>query len=140
MYRGSTSLTVVQDLITGDELISDSYDLKEVDGAVYEADCKRITIGNDNIDIGANPSAEEGGEDLDDEIVITEDGNRVSIRNAETGVGFGRLRVGSQGSAALDIEVPRSATLTFKTLSGDVIAEGIGRDDRGISLATPAGL
>ena len=27
-----------------------------------------------------------GGEDLDDEVVITEDGNRVSIRNAETGV------------------------------------------------------
>jgi hypothetical protein len=53
------------------------------------------------------------GEDLDDEVVITEDGNRVSIRNAETGVSLGRLRVGSAGSAALDIEVPRSATLTI---------------------------
>ena len=38
-----------------------------------------------------------GGEDLDDEVVITEDGNRVSIRNAETGVGFGRLRIGTAG-------------------------------------------
>jgi hypothetical protein len=71
-----------------------------------------------------------GGEDLDDEVVITEDGDRVSIRNAETGMGFGRLRIGTHGSAALDIEVPRSARLSFKTLSGDVIAEGIGRDSR----------
>ncbi|EKG12627.1 Mss4-like protein [Macrophomina phaseolina MS6] len=59
-------MIIYKDIITGDELISDSYDLKEIDGTVYEADCKKITIGNDNIDIGANPSAEEGGEDLDD--------------------------------------------------------------------------
>lgn len=39
----------MQDIITGDELISDSYDLKEIDGTVYEADCKKITIGNENI-------------------------------------------------------------------------------------------
>ena len=71
-----------------------------------------------------------GGEDLDDELVITEAEDRVSIRNAETGVSFGRLRIGTHGSAALEIEVPRSARLTFKTLSGDVVAEGIGRDSR----------
>lgn len=55
-----------QDIITGDELISDSYDVKLIDGAVYEADCKKIAVGGDNIDIGANPSAEEGGDDVDD--------------------------------------------------------------------------
>jgi hypothetical protein len=71
-----------------------------------------------------------GGEDLDDEVVITADGNRVSIRNAETGVQLGRLRISTHAPAALDIEVPRSATLAFKTLSGDVVAEGIGRDSR----------
>ena len=53
----------LQDIITGDELISDSYNLKEVDGAVYEADCTKIVVGGDNIDIGANPSAEDGGDD-----------------------------------------------------------------------------
>ena len=42
-----------QDLITGDEIISDSYGLKEVDNVVYEADCKKITIGQENI--GALP-------------------------------------------------------------------------------------
>ena len=36
---------LVQDLITGDEIISDSYDLKEVDGVVYEVDCSMITLG-----------------------------------------------------------------------------------------------
>lgn len=44
-------------------MISDSYDLKEVDGVAYEADCRKITVGGDNIDIGANPSAEEGGDE-----------------------------------------------------------------------------
>ena len=34
-----------QDILTGDEIISDSYDLKEVDGAVYEVDCEMITLG-----------------------------------------------------------------------------------------------
>jgi len=56
-------MIIFKDIITGDEIISDSYDLKEIDGAVYEADCRRIVVGGDNIDIGANPSAEEGGEE-----------------------------------------------------------------------------
>lgn len=30
-------------------MISDSYDLKLIDGVVYEADCARITVGGDNI-------------------------------------------------------------------------------------------
>jgi len=59
-------MIIFKDLITGDEIISDSYNLKEIDGTVYEADCKKITVGNDNIDIGANPSAEEGEDALDD--------------------------------------------------------------------------
>jgi hypothetical protein len=34
-----------QDILTGDEIISDSYDLKEVDETVYEVDCQMITLG-----------------------------------------------------------------------------------------------
>jgi len=60
-------MIIYKDLITDDELISDSYDLKEVDGVVYEADCKKITIGVGDIDIGGNASAEEGGDDVADE-------------------------------------------------------------------------
>lgn len=59
-------MIIYKDLITGDEIISDSYNLKEINGVAYEADCKKITIGNDNIDIGANPSAEEGDEGIED--------------------------------------------------------------------------
>lgn len=40
--------------------------MKEIDGIAYEADCKKITVGGENVDIGANPSAEEGGDDVDD--------------------------------------------------------------------------
>ena len=40
-----TSSAQPQDIITGDEIISDSYDLKEVDGTVYEVDCAMITLG-----------------------------------------------------------------------------------------------
>lgn len=60
---GPQLTSYAQDIVTGDELLSDSYDIKEIDGAVYEADCKKITVGGENIDIGANPSAEGGDEE-----------------------------------------------------------------------------
>lgn len=59
-------MIIYTDILTGDELLSDAYDLKEVDGVIYEADCDMIKVGGDNIDIGANPSAEDGDEDLED--------------------------------------------------------------------------
>jgi hypothetical protein len=72
--RGTLSLranvgliTFVQDIISGDELISDSYDLVEVDGVAYEADCRKITIGGETFDTGANASAEGGEEEADDQ-------------------------------------------------------------------------
>ncbi|KAI9838081.1 MAG: hypothetical protein M1819_006236 [Sarea resinae] len=57
-------MIIFKDIITDDEVISDSYPMKEVDGIVYEIECKMITKGGENFDIGANPSA-EGGEDED---------------------------------------------------------------------------
>ncbi|KAK7187782.1 hypothetical protein DPSP01_010832 [Paraphaeosphaeria sporulosa] len=60
-------MIIFKDSLTGDEIISDSYNLKEVDGIAYEADCSKITVGVDNIDIGANASAEGGDEDADDQ-------------------------------------------------------------------------
>eukprot|EP01025_Chloroclados_australasicus_P030288 TRINITY_DN303_c0_g2_i1.p3 TRINITY_DN303_c0_g2~~TRINITY_DN303_c0_g2_i1.p3 ORF type:complete len:168 (-),score=31.57 TRINITY_DN303_c0_g2_i1:264-767(-) len=50
--------------ITGDELFSDSYDSKEIlDGFFLEALGKRVAVGGESVDIGANPSAEGGDED-----------------------------------------------------------------------------
>ncbi|CUM68591.1 uncharacterized protein PRCAT00006318001 [Priceomyces carsonii] len=59
-------MIIYTDVISGDELLSDAYDVKEVGGAIYEADCAMVKVGGDNIDIGANPSAEDAAEDLDD--------------------------------------------------------------------------
>ncbi|EFY95658.1 hypothetical protein MHUMG1_04397 [Metarhizium humberi] len=62
-------MIIYKDLITGDEIISDSYDLKLVDGIVYEADCAMITEEAVNVDTGANASAEEADEALEDTAV-----------------------------------------------------------------------
>ncbi|THV48804.1 hypothetical protein BGAL_0227g00150 [Botrytis galanthina] len=59
-------MIIFKDVITGDEIISDSYDLKEVDGIVYEVDCSMITIGAVTVDTGANASAEEAEEGTED--------------------------------------------------------------------------
>ncbi|KAL8822961.1 MAG: hypothetical protein Q9191_006316 [Dirinaria sp. TL-2023a] len=59
-------MIIYKDLVTDDEIISDSYPVKEIDDTVYEVDCKRITLGSENFDIGANPSAEEQDEGTDE--------------------------------------------------------------------------
>lgn len=64
----SAELTAIaQDVISGDELISDSYDLELKDGVIYEANGAKITIGGETFDTGANASAEGGDEDGGDE-------------------------------------------------------------------------
>ncbi|KAI0480584.1 translationally-controlled tumor protein [Xylariaceae sp. FL0804] len=51
---------------SNDELISDSFNLKEVDNIAYEADCAMIQIDAVNVDTGANASAEEADEGTED--------------------------------------------------------------------------
>ncbi|AQZ15319.1 TMA19 (YKL056C) [Zygosaccharomyces parabailii] len=59
-------MIIYKDVFSGDELLSDAYPIKEVDGAVLEADCAMVKVGGENIDIGANPSAEDAGDDVED--------------------------------------------------------------------------
>lgn len=69
--RQSTIMLVYQDLLTGDELLSDSFPYKELhNGALWEVEGKWVVKGAVDFDIGANPSA-EGGEDegVDDQTV-----------------------------------------------------------------------
>ncbi|PGH03183.1 hypothetical protein GX51_04218 [Blastomyces parvus] len=57
-------MIIYKDIITGDELISDTWKLTDVPGGVlWECDCKKYRQGKQDFQLeGANPSA-EGGED-----------------------------------------------------------------------------
>ncbi|OAA78385.1 Translationally controlled tumor protein [Akanthomyces lecanii RCEF 1005] len=59
-------MLIYKDILTDDEIISDSYDLKLVDNIVYEADCAMITEGAVVVNTGANASAEEADEGVED--------------------------------------------------------------------------
>lgn len=60
-------MLIFKDIVSGDELLSDAYDITTVDDAVYEVDSQMIVVkpGAD-VDIGANPSAEDADEALED--------------------------------------------------------------------------
>ncbi|KAL1410406.1 hypothetical protein Q8F55_004417 [Vanrija albida] len=58
-------MIIYQDIITGDELVSDAYEVKEIDDVAYEVDCQNIIIKEGDVDIGGNPSAEEAEEALE---------------------------------------------------------------------------
>jgi hypothetical protein len=47
----------MQDIITDDEIISDSYDIKEIDGVAYEADCRKITVGGEQFGAHSRPTS-----------------------------------------------------------------------------------
>eukprot|EP01110_Echinostelium_bisporum_P013437 TRINITY_DN9129_c0_g1_i1.p1 TRINITY_DN9129_c0_g1~~TRINITY_DN9129_c0_g1_i1.p1 ORF type:complete len:172 (+),score=84.91 TRINITY_DN9129_c0_g1_i1:50-565(+) len=70
-------MKVYKDLFTEDEMSSDTFPVKEVLGVAYEFETKQITrslVGE--INIGANASAEEGGEDEG-----ADDSGTVSVNN-----------------------------------------------------------
>ncbi|PBK69672.1 translationally controlled tumor-associated [Armillaria solidipes] len=60
-------MLLYEDIISGDEMFSDAFPLKLIDDIVFEVECQTITIkpGAD-VDIGANPSAEEQDEGLEE--------------------------------------------------------------------------
>ncbi|KAK8633621.1 hypothetical protein V6N13_014465 [Hibiscus sabdariffa] len=65
-------MLVYQDLLTGDELLSDSFPYKEIEnGMLWEVEGKWVVQGAVSVDIGANPSAEGADEDegVDDQAV-----------------------------------------------------------------------
>jgi hypothetical protein len=60
-------MLLYRDIISGDEMISDAFKIVEVDDIAYEVDCKMITVSaGGDVDIGANASAEEQQEELED--------------------------------------------------------------------------
>ncbi|KAK3380245.1 translationally-controlled tumor protein [Lasiosphaeria ovina] len=59
-------MIIFTDIVTGDEIISDSFPMTEVDGVAYEIDCQMVTENAVEVDIGANASAEEAEEGVED--------------------------------------------------------------------------
>jgi len=59
-------MLLYQDIITGDEMFSDAFPIKLVDDIVFEVDCALVIFKEGDVDIGANPSAEEVDEALED--------------------------------------------------------------------------
>ncbi|CAA6654292.1 unnamed protein product [Spirodela intermedia] len=65
-------MLVYRDLLTGDELLSDSFPYKEIEnGMLWEVEGKWVVKGPIAVDIAANPSAEGSDEDeiVDDKAV-----------------------------------------------------------------------
>ncbi|XP_072967195.1 translationally-controlled tumor protein homolog [Typha angustifolia] len=57
-------MIVYQDVLTGDELLSDSFPYEELEnGMLWEVEGKWVVQGAVDVDIGANPSAEGAEED-----------------------------------------------------------------------------
>lgn len=62
---------IFSDVVSGDELLSDAYDMNLVDNVVYEADCAMVQVRNGgDVDIGGNPSAEAGDEELEEGVEV----------------------------------------------------------------------
>ncbi|KAG5649021.1 hypothetical protein DXG03_000370 [Asterophora parasitica] len=60
-------MLLYEDILTGDEMFSDAFPLKIVDDVVFEVDCQLVTVkAGADVDIGANPSAEDAEEALED--------------------------------------------------------------------------
>jgi len=59
-------MLLYEDILTGSEMFSDAFPMKTIDDIVYEVDCSMVTIREGEVDIGANASAEEAEETLED--------------------------------------------------------------------------
>lgn len=65
-------MIIYKDIISGDELLSDTFIIKEVDGVLWEANCRKYLKGQESFQLdGANPSAEGEDDEGDAEGVQT---------------------------------------------------------------------
>ncbi len=70
------------------------------------------------------------GAPLADDVRIDAGDGVVRIRDGESGIRLGPLHVRTRRSPDLDIDLPRTAALSVRTLSGDVVATGIAAASR----------
>ncbi|GAU90077.1 hypothetical protein RvY_02549 [Ramazzottius varieornatus] len=79
-------MKIYKDLLTGDEMFTDSYPMKLVDDCIYEVTGKHVTrkVG-DIVLAGANPSAEEADEGTED---AAESGVDIVLNQRLSEIGF----------------------------------------------------
>merc|ERR1712063_86832 len=69
IYIHPSKMIIYKDIFTGDEMFSDSYPIKLVDGVMYEVTGKYISVKHGDIQLdGANPSAEDAAEETDEAV------------------------------------------------------------------------
>lgn len=62
-------MIIYKDIFTGDEMFSDSYPTKLIDGVMYEVTGRYVTVKHGDIQLeGSNPSAEEATEESDEAV------------------------------------------------------------------------
>ena len=66
-------MLLYEDIISGDEMVSDGFKIIEVDDIAYEVNCRMVIVKEGEVDIGANASAEEETEALEDGAVTVND-------------------------------------------------------------------
>ncbi|KAJ3484559.1 hypothetical protein NLI96_g5562 [Meripilus lineatus] len=59
-------MLLFKDVVSEDEMLTDAFPIKEVDDIVFEVDCAMVVVKEGDVDIGANPSAEEAEESLEE--------------------------------------------------------------------------
>ena len=64
-------MLLYRDVVSGDEMFSDAFKIHTVDdGIAYEVDCAMVNMKEGaDVDIGANPSAEDADEALEDGMI-----------------------------------------------------------------------
>jgi len=81
-------MLVFKDILTGDEMFTDSYKYVEESDAFYKVIAKNITVKGDDIQLeGSNPSAEGGDEGVDGAGVTSGVDCVLHMRLAETNFG-----------------------------------------------------
>ena len=72
----------------------------------------------------------QDGEPLGNDVRIDADATSVRIRDTDHAVKLGPMNISHRRSRDLVVDLPRSAAVVLRTLSGDVVATGIGADSR----------
>jgi hypothetical protein len=66
-------MLLYEDIISGDEMVSDGFKIIDVDDIAYEVNCRMVVVKEGEVDIGANASAEEEVEALEDGAITVND-------------------------------------------------------------------